>query len=149
MNRRGFLQALALGVPMMAVSQEIADLLTPERVIFLPPKSGWPTWETVMFKGLPLTRRAAETLVTLMERRINQAHNHWMEYFSADTCLYEPDTFVPLIGWAGDPAPKMPTVKALPSLEFQYIEKRGTLSIPTHASLPPIYPADTDARWGI
>jgi hypothetical protein len=37
-NRRELLRAMVYGVPLMTVSQELADLLSPKRTIFLPPR---------------------------------------------------------------------------------------------------------------
>jgi hypothetical protein len=44
MNRRELLQAMACGVPLMAVSEELADLLSPKRTIFLPAREPLLVW---------------------------------------------------------------------------------------------------------
>jgi hypothetical protein len=88
MNRRLFLQALGAGVSLVAVSQELADLLSPKKTIFLPPATGWPGSDTVLFKGLPLTRGGADELVRLIERRMNEAAAAYRDCVVKD--LYSP-----------------------------------------------------------
>lgn len=41
MNRRGFLRALAVGVPAIVAPAALVELLAPKRTIFLPPRGGW------------------------------------------------------------------------------------------------------------
>jgi hypothetical protein len=76
MNRRGFLQRLAL-VPIAGImTDDLFELLQPRATIILPPVTGWPVasqvWSVNSLGGYFYSRALSQVLRQSLLRRLNQ-----------------------------------------------------------------------------